>query len=144
MADPLSVASGIVGLLTTGGKIACQLNAFVRSLNDIPKRLNRLHNECMDFNLVLYQFQDLILHLDHENASEGAQLMPVEFLQDSLARWLNTFGRLQEYVGEIERKNKMRMMLDYRWEDDGELTEMEMELGKHKMTLATMAGLLNA
>jgi hypothetical protein len=70
--------------------------------------------------------------------------MPVNYLQDSLVRWLNTFGRLQEYVVEIDKKNRMKQMMDYRWEDDAELAEMETDLEKHKASLAIMAALLTA
>jgi hypothetical protein len=45
---------------------------------------------------------------------------------------------------EIDKKNRMKQMMDYRWEDDAELAEMETDLEKHKASLAIMAALLTA
>lgn len=61
MADPLSVAASVVGLLTAAAQVSLMLQGIIKNAKSAPAECNRIKNDVDDIQNVLGQLQAFLV-----------------------------------------------------------------------------------
>jgi len=94
MADPLSIASGIAGLISLSATTYSGLSAFLAKAKNAPKAVHAILLEISEMGLVLNSVSDLITAFDHIPKSRK-KMIQVEHLVVVLTQTFDTFVDLR-------------------------------------------------
>ncbi len=119
MADPISAASGIVGLIAFGSKILSEGYAFVASAYRAPQVLRELLCEIAALDAVLYRFKSLVDEgADVESRSgvlgDLVQSGAITKCNESLLPILRSIDQCRQVKGQEVRNLGRRMMWPFR------------------------------
>jgi hypothetical protein len=142
MADPLSVAASVVGLLTAAAQIS-------RTLYDITKRAKKAPKECKDARMevddirnILSQLQLFVLGAAKASRSRSSLIL-VEQVVTTLAATVTTFSELDVFVETLESDERMGLMDRLRWvSKEKALNELIQKLQLHKSSMGLMLTIL--
>lgn len=95
MADPLSIASSVAGLVATAGTVSKLFYQFFQSIHDASSTARDLARTLYTLNLALSQIQETLLDPDFVSVADDKQL---EAIQESLASCTATFGTVEARV----------------------------------------------
>lgn len=137
MADPLSVAASVVGLLTAAVQVSTFLYNVIRKSRDAPKSATKLRNSVEDIRNVLEQLQR---YLDGGRPAQRSRtaLIMVEQVTATLASCVTTFDDLKTFAATLQSESKMGLLVRARWVFKEEALhdfQTRLEAQKSSMTL---------
>lgn len=113
MADPLSIASAIVGILAAAGQVIKVLGPYVSAAKDTPMTAASVRSEVVNFRIILSAFQGL---LDNLNITAGTRtgLVPIDDLIIVLTDGVLIFSELEASVSSLDATGTERPSLTLR------------------------------
>lgn len=137
MADPLSVAASVTGLIAAAAKISNVLYTVVNKARNAPDDCRKIKNELDDIRNVLAQLQVFIMGAKRPSASRAALIM-VDQVVVTLAACVTTFSELDAFAEGLRNDAEMRILDRLRWstkESDIRLILSRLEAHKASVTL---------
>ncbi|KAL2205613.1 hypothetical protein CC79DRAFT_1371416 [Sarocladium strictum] len=113
MADPLSIASAIVGILSAAGQVIKILGPYVSAAKDTPMTASTVRSEVINFRILLSALQGLLNNLD---AATGARtsLVAIDDLVLVLTDGVLIFSELEASVSSLDATGTGRPSLSLR------------------------------
>lgn len=104
MSDPLSVAAGVVGVITAAAQISSLLIRSTYSTIAAPQQARAVLTEVSDISTILSHLQSYLLGLAIPNRSR-AFLLKVEDLVAILSGCVLTFSELEKLLDELKTED---------------------------------------
>ena len=142
MADPLSVASGIAGVVVAAGQISSLLIKFTKSTIAAPQQAKLVLTEVSDIGEILSHLQSFLLGLDLPDRSR-ASLLKVEMLVTIISGCVLTFSELERLLDELKTDN-LDVLDRLKWaRKESALAGLIQRLQNHKTSLSLVLAILN-
>jgi hypothetical protein len=140
--DPLSIATGVVGLLSAAISISTTLGEVIQRTRKAPKECRDARREVEDIRNVLSQLQLFLLGASKASKSRTSLIL-VEQVVATLASCVTTFSDLDVFVETLNSDDRMGLMDRFRWiAKTKELTKIIAQLQMHKSSLTLMMVIL--
>lgn len=140
MADPLSVAASVVGLITP----AAQISKLLQGLRHAPDSVRRLKSEVDGTSGALVQLQQYILRKVSASISRTSLIL-VEKVQVVLGSCVLTFSELDVLAESFANDSSLGLMDRFRWLSiSSTIDELLAKTQEHKMSLLLMLTTLSA
>jgi hypothetical protein len=145
MADPLSIAASVVGLLAVSSKVIFGLTTFASAIKHTPKSLQRVVAEVGAVNCILGEVQKLIAwQSDGERPNnQRLDLIQLDHLVTTLTGCVLVFSELEKHIDDLvgaDSGSKPRII----WEriswtrKEDEIGKLMDDLHRHKTSLSLM------
>jgi hypothetical protein len=137
--DPINVATSLVGLLGSAGRVVVLLLAVKKSIGEAPQMMNQMVSQVRELEICLSAVQSFLLGI---NSAPGRRIsmIRVEQLVAILTEAVLTFSELEALVTSIA-KDKGRLPITSRlttlWKEDV-VTSIMLRLERHKSSLSLM------
>ncbi|KAI8665695.1 Rho-GAP domain-containing protein [Fusarium sp. Ph1] len=142
MADPLSTAASVVGLLTAAAQISKILANVIDKARHAPKECARIKSEVDDIRNVLVTLQLYIVGTRRAARSRTSLIM-VEQVVATLAACVTTFSELNTFATALENDADMKILDRLRWANkDKDIKAVLVRLESHKSSLTLMLAIL--
>lgn len=142
MADPLSVAAGVVGSLTAAAQISSLLIRFTKSTKDAPARARYVLTEVSSVSGILAELQSFILGIEYADRSRTS-LIQVDHVIAVLSGCVLTFSELQKLLEELKVES-MDVLDRVRWfAQEKDVLALVQDLQNHKISLSLMLNVLS-
>ncbi|KAL6914828.1 hypothetical protein FSST1_012588 [Fusarium sambucinum] len=140
MADPLSVAASVVGLLTAAAQVSKIVANVISKARHAPEECGRIKSEVDDIRNVLVTLQVFILNPRQALRSRTSLIM-VEQVVATLAACVTTFSELDTFVTALE--NDTTVLDRLRWASKSkDIHGILVRLESHKSSLTLMLTIL--
>lgn len=142
MADPLSIAAGVVGLLTAAAQISTLLATFTASTKNAPEAARVVLTEVGDIEGILKQLQSFLEGKESSNRS-GARLLQIDQVVKVITGCVLTFSELENLLDKlmVGAKGVLKRMQWARKEKA--IKELIQRLQNHKGSLSIALHVLN-
>lgn len=142
MSDPLSVAAGVVGLITAAAQVSLILNDIINRTKNAPNECKRLRNDVDEVHNILGQLSRYVIGTKQAARSRKALIM-VDQVATTLAACITTFDELKLLVESLKSDSAMGILDRFRWIAKSEdLKQMLARIEAHKSSLTLMLGIL--
>ena len=142
MADPLSVAAGLAGVVTAAAQISTLLIKFTKKVKDAPKEAHTILNEVTDTSRILSRLQSFVLDTQSSSQSKAC-FLHVESVIAIVTGCVATFSELQKLLNGLE-SDEMTVVDRIKWsKDEPSITALGSRLQTHKASLSLMLEILN-
>ena len=142
MADPLSVAASVVGLLTAAAQISQTLYNVTKRMKRAPKEIKDARTEVDDIRNVLSQLQLFVMGAAKASSSRTSLIL-VEQVVATLAATVTTFSALDVFVETLDSDENLGLMDRVRWlMKEKDLKELISKLQLHKSSMSLMLTIL--
>lgn len=142
MSDPLSVATGIVGLITAGAKITMTLYNIGSGIQDAPKLTQAAADELTNITVVLQQLQAYVLGKARASV-QRLNLITVEHITATLTSCVVTYSELDVVLKSLHADTGLRAWDRGMWYlKRDKVAEIVQRMQNHKATLALMLNIL--
>ena len=143
MSDPLSVAAGVVGLLTAATQVSLTLTDVMSKTRHAPKECQRMCIDVEDIRNALLQLQ-LYTTGAKQAPRWNRSLIMVDQVAATLASCILTIDKLKMFVEGLQAESTMGILDRLRWDTKkGDLEDYQSRLGTHKSSLTLMLTILN-
>ncbi|KAF8252409.1 hypothetical protein K440DRAFT_687158 [Wilcoxina mikolae CBS 423.85] len=143
MADPLSIAASVAGLLALSSKIIHALCSFTKSAVEVPQSVSRVNAEVQMVSAVFGQVQRLILSDRGELDEERFLSIPLHSLVDTLTGCVVIFSNLERYIDEIGGLAMPALWERVKWvKRESEIEGLMQDLQRHKLSLNLMLSII--
>ncbi|KAJ0126118.1 Uncharacterized protein HZ326_30778 [Fusarium oxysporum f. sp. albedinis] len=140
MADPLSVAASVVGLLTAAAQVSKIIANVMNKARHAPGECGRIKAEVDDIRNVLVTLQLFIINPRQASRSRTSLIM-VEQVVATLAACVTTFSELDTFATALE--NETSILDRLRWASkDKDIHAILVRLESHKNSLTLMLTIL--
>lgn len=140
--DPLSIALGVVGIVTAAAQITSLLIKFTRSTKNAPEQARQVLIEVTDTNAIMPQLQSYLLARKVADSSRTA-LLKVDHLVGIISGCVMTFSELEKALDET-RTNDMVVIDRVNWvRKETEILGLVQRLQSHKASLSLILNVLN-
>ncbi|KAG8670537.1 GTPase activating protein (GAP) for Rho1p [Fusarium poae] len=140
MADPLSVAASVVGLLTAAAQVSKIIANVANKARHAPEECRRIKSEVDDIRNVLVTLQLFILNPRQASRSRTSLIM-VEQVVATLAACVTTFSELDTFVTVLE--NDVGILDRLRWASKSkDIQGILVRLESHKSSLTLILTIL--
>jgi len=134
MADPLSIAASIAGLLSLGMRMGVTLNEFITSAKSAPASIRAISDELDTLTRVLTYIQEVITN------DNGSKVVDAGLLSAALSGCMKSFQELESHVSALRTQLQSKIMrkawAQILWSaKEKEIALMVRRLGEHKGTL---------
>lgn len=136
MADPLSAAAGIVGVLTAAVQITRLLIEFTKRTKAAPRQASQVLSEVNDVHTIMTQLQAFLFGLNTPDQSQACHVQ-VASLISILTGCVATFSDLEQLLDQM-RSEDLRMLDRLKWakkESTIELLISRLQVHKNSLTL---------
>ena len=142
MSDPLSIAAGVVGVVTAAAQISLLLTKFTKSTIAAPQQARVVLAEVSDISVILSQLQSFLLGLESPNISRTS-LLKVEKVVTIVTGCVLTFSELEKLLDEL--KTEALDVLDcLKWaRKESTIVGLIQRLQNHKASLSLILSILN-
>ena len=142
MADPLSIAAGVVGVVTAAAQISALLSKFTKSTIAAPRQAQVVLAEVSDIGEILSDVQSFLLGLDSPDRSRTS-LLNVEKVVTIVSGCVLTFSELEKLLDEL--KTESLDVLDcLKWaRKEPAILGLIQRLQNHKASLSLVLNILN-
>ncbi|KAL8994336.1 MAG: hypothetical protein Q9169_005663 [Polycauliona sp. 2 TL-2023] len=142
MADPLSIAAGVVGLLTAAAQISSLLVEFTSSSRNAPGTAQTVLTEVGDIEETLSHLQKFLLGNGRSNRS-GARLLQIDHVVKIITGCVLTFSELEKLLDTlvVDGKGVLNRMQWARKEKT--INHLIQRLQNHKGSLSIALHVLN-
>ncbi|KAJ3549850.1 hypothetical protein NM208_g282 [Fusarium decemcellulare] len=142
MADPLSTAASVVGLLTAAAQISKILANVIDKARHAPEECSRIKSEVDDIQNVLTTLQLYIVGTRRAARSRTSLIM-VEQVVATLAACVTTFSELDTFATALQTDADIKILDRLRWASkDKEIKAVLVRLESHKSSLTLMLTIL--
>ena len=136
MADPLSAAAGIVGVLTAAVQISKLLIDFTKRTRDAPRQASQVLSEVNNVHTIMTQLQAFLFGLNTSDQSQACHVQ-VESLISVLTGCVATFSDLEELLDQM-RGEDLTVLDRLKWakkEPSIEALTSRLQIHKNSLTL---------
>ena len=142
MSDPLSVAAGVVGIITAAAHISSMLTKFTKNIKDAPEQAHVILTDVTDTSRILSHLQVFVLDTGSVSQSRTC-LLQIESVVAIVTGCVATFSELQRLLESI-RTDEMTVLDRLKWtRDESSIRALGTRLQTHKASLSLMLGVLN-
>lgn len=142
MSDPLSIAAGVVGILTAAAQISSILIDFTRSAKGAPHQAQVIITEVNDTSGILSRLQAFILGKEFADTARTSMLR-VDQVINVVSGCVLTFSELQKLLDELET-GKMGILDRVKWtRKEATIAGLIQRLQNHKASLSLILNILN-
>jgi hypothetical protein len=142
MADPLSVAASVVGLLTAGAQITKVLTQVIDKARGAPEECRRIRNHVDDIRNVLAQLQLFVTGTSRALRSRTSLIL-VDQVIVTLAACVTTFSELDTFAQGLHSEAEMGVLDRLRWASkQKDINDVLHRLESHKSSLSLMITIL--
>lgn len=146
MADPLSVAASIAGLLSAAGSVLKVLGPYIAAARDTPKIAAEVNGELHATTIVLSALQTLASNMESVSARRAA-LVRVDQAVAVLTNGVLNFSEIEASVGSLSLAEPyttplaLRSRLQWAWKET-ELTRLLTRLQGFKLSISLILTIL--
>ena len=142
MADPLSIATGIIGVLTAAAQISSLLIRFTRSTVEAPAQARYILAEVNDTRTILSDLQSFLLGKASADPSR-ASLLKVDQVVAIVGGCVVTFSELENLLDKM-KSDHMGVLDRVMWiRKESEIFAFVQKLQNHKASLSLILNILN-
>lgn len=142
MPDPLSIAAGIIGVVTAAAQISSLLIRFTRSTIAAPQQAKVVLTEVSDISGILSHLQSYLLGLDVPNRSRTS-LLKVEKVVTIVSGCVLTFSELEKLLDELKTED-LDVLDCLKWvRKESAVKGLIQRLQNHKLSLSLVLNILN-
>lgn len=142
MSDPLSIAAGVVGILTAAAQISTLLINFTKATKNAPPRARHVITEVNEISGTLSHLQSFLLGNEYSDISRTS-LLKADHIVTILSGCVMTFSELEKLLDALETKD-MRILDSMKWaRKEKDITALIQRLQNHKTSLSLMLDILN-
>ena len=142
MADPLSIAAGVIGVVTAAVQITSLLTKFTKSTIAAPQQAQVVLTEVSDIGGILSHLQSFLLGLDSPDRSRTA-LLKVEKVVTIVSGCVLTFSELEMLLDELKTEN-LDVLHCLKWSrKESAIVGLIQRLQNHKASLSLVLNILN-
>lgn len=142
MSDPLSIAAGVVGVITAAAQISLLLTKFTKSTIAAPQQARVVITEVSDIHVILSQLQSYLLGLESPNSSRTS-LLKVEKVVTVVSGCVLTFSELERLLDELKTEG-MDVLDSLKWaRKETAILGLIQRLQYHKASLSLILNILN-
>jgi hypothetical protein len=142
MADPLSVAASVVGLLTAGAQITKVLTQVINKARDAPDNCRKMRDQVEDIRSVLNQLQMFVIGTSRASRSRTSLIL-VDQVIVTLAACVTTFSELDSFAQSLQSESEMGVLDRLRWlSKEKDMKDVLQRLESHKSSLSLMMTIL--
>ena len=142
MADPLSIAAGVIGVLTAAAQISSLLVGFSKSTKNAPAQARQILVEVNETSGILSHLQSFLIGNEFSDVSRTS-LLQVDHIVTIVSGCVMTFSELEKLVDDL-RSEDMNILDRMRWvRKEGEIAALIQRLQNHKASLSLMLNVLN-
>lgn len=142
MSDPLSIAAGVIGIITAAAQISSLLTNFTRQTNSAPKQASIVLTEVTETSGILSHLQSFLLGTETADQSRTCFLQ-VDHVLAIVTGCVATFSELEETLDSL-RTEGMDILDRIKWarKESGIMTLIQ-RLQTHKASLSLMLNIFN-
>ena len=134
MADPLSIATGIITFVTVACQVQARLSDIMRRIENIPSELKSLHDDIAQIVWVVEDFK---------SALDTATDMELDLFPESRLAELRSFlvsctlsvEEVEAVLVRVEQKSSLRLIIRELIAKSSRTSQLSQELQKHKASL---------
>ena len=142
MSDPLSVAAGIVGIVTAVAQVSVLLTRFTKSTIAAPQQAQVVLTEISDIGEILSQLQSFLLGLNSPKRSR-ASLLKVDKVITIVSGCVLTFSELERLLDEM-KTDDLDVLDRLKWaRKESVVMDLIRRLQNHKASLSLVLNILN-
>lgn len=142
MADPLSIATGVVGALAVAAEICSVLIKVINTVRDAPKQVRVVATEVSDVSWILSHLQSFLLGTESHDKSRTS-LLKVDQLVTLVSSCVLTFSELKKILHEL-RVERMDLFNRIGWARKAiVINGLIQRLQNHKASLSLILNILN-
>ena len=142
MADPLSIAAGIVGVVTAVAQISALLSKFTKSTVAAPRQAQEVLAEVSDVGEILSDLQSFLLGLDLPDRSRTS-LLKVEKVVTIVSGCVLTLSELEKLLDELKTED-LDVLDCLKWaRKEQAIFGLIQRLQNHKASLSLVLNILN-
>lgn len=142
MSDPLSIAAGVVGILTAAAQISSVLIKFARSAKGALHQAQVIITEIHDTSGVLSHLQAFLLGKEFADTSRTSMLK-IDHVVDVISGCVLTFSELEKLLDEL-KTNDMNILDRMKWaRKEAAIASLIQRLQNHKASLSLILNILN-
>ncbi|KAI8306702.1 Modin [Colletotrichum sp. SAR11_59] len=142
MADPLSIASSIVGILAAAGKITDILGPYISAVRETPRIAASVHSEVVGSRIILSALHGLLQTLSAASRSRTL-LVPIDDLIAVFTNGVLIFSDLESSITPICLDGADRIMGRMQWtRASGKLSDLLSRLQAFKQTTLLLLNIL--
>ncbi|KAH6874727.1 hypothetical protein B0T10DRAFT_585904 [Thelonectria olida] len=142
MADPLSTAASVIGLLTAAAQISKILASVIDKARHAPQECSKIKTEVDDITNVLGSLQLFIMGT-HRASRSRTSLIMVDQVVATLAATVSTFSELDTLATALQVESEMNLLDRLRWASkEKDIKGVLVRLESHKSSLTLMLTIL--
>ena len=142
MADPLSIAAGVAGILTAAAQISSLLIKFTKTAKDAPQQARVIITEVSDTSRILSHLQSFLVGSEFCDRSRTS-LLKVDQVVTIVSGCVLTFTELEKLLDEMNIQH-MKIPDCFKWaRKESTITDLIHRLQNHKASLSLMLNILN-
>ena len=142
MADPLSIAAGVIGVVTAATQITSLLIRFTEANKNAPAQVRYIVTEVTDIHSIILQLQSYIDSREGADSSRTS-LLKIDQLVAILSGCVLTFSELEKLLDEMKVED-MAILDRVKWvRKETEILGLVQRLQNHKASLSLMLNIMN-
>ena len=142
MADPLSIATGVTGILTAAAQVSSILLDFKRSIGGAQDMAKTVMLEINDLTTILSQLQNFIIARE-QCESTRTSLLRLDQIVTIVSGCVLTFSELRTLLDNM-KSTEMQLIDKVKWvRRQAEIKGLTSRLNTHKTSLSLMLDVLN-
>lgn len=142
MSDPLSIAAGVIGVVTAAAQISSILVKFTKSTIAAPQQAHVVLTEVSHISAILSQLQSYLFGLEIPDRSRMS-LLNVEKLVTVVSDCVLTFSELEKLLDGFKTE-ELDVLDRLKWVRKGSaVLGLIQRLQNHKASLSLVLGILN-
>lgn len=140
--DPLSIAAGVVGVMTAAAKISSLLTNFMRQSKAAPRQAAIVLTEVTETSGILSHLQSFLLGTETAGQSRTCFLQ-VDHVVAIITGCVSTFSELEKMLDDL-RTESMDILDRIKWaRKESAIMAIVARLQTHKASLSLMLNILN-
>ena len=142
MSEPLSIAAGVVGILTAAAQVSTLLINFTKATKHAPARARHVMTEVNDISGTLSHLQSFLFGIEYADTSRTS-LLKADHIVTIISGCVMTFSELEKLLDALKTKD-MRILDGMKWaRKEKDITTLIQRLQHHKTSLSLMLDILN-
>jgi hypothetical protein len=144
MTDPISITTGVVGLIQASYEMSLLLTTFISSVKDAPAQAAIAVSEINETRIILGKLQNFLLRFETADKSQRARI-EVDQLVDVITGCVATFSEFEAALEKITG-SRMTLMGRVKWvmRDEEKIAGLITRLQGHKSSLSLLVIILIA
>ena len=142
MSDPLSIAAGVVGILTAAAQISTILIQFTKASRNAPNQARHIITEVSDTSTILSQLQSFLLGNEYTDRSRTS-LLGIDQVVTLVSSCVKTFSELEQILDGL-KTGDMSVLDHVKWaRQQTEIMSIVQRLQNHKASLSLILSILH-